>query len=152
MSDTRSVLLRSSLEFRRSFRAPIDRVFAVLADHEGMSRWPGIDRVTLFREGVDRNGLGAIRRVHVLGLTLDEEIVRWEPPNGFDYKITKGLPVEHLGSVQLSERDGETHLLWKIRLESWVPMLATLVLARLRSGLPAAMEHVAREAARDAAR
>lgn len=138
-------MLESRLLYRRRFEAPIERVFAVLTNHEGMSDWPGLDGVRLVREGQPRNGLGAIRRVAVMGLTLDEEVVRWEPPRAFDYRIIKGLPVEHLGTVELVDQGGATELTWRIRLFSWVPLLAWAVLARLRAGLPAALDHVARQ-------
>jgi len=140
------MLFRSALHYQRTFEAPIARVFDVLTDHEGMTDWPGLDRVTLVREGSPRNGLGALRRVKVLGLTLDEAIVRWDPPRSFDYQITKGLPAKHLGTVELEERGARTELTWRISLVSGVPFLATLVLARLRRGLPAAMDHVAKRA------
>lgn len=140
-------MFKSTLKYRRRFDAPIERLFDVLTNHEGMSDWPGLDRVTLIREGQPRNGLGAIRRVEVMGLRLDEEVVRWEPPRAFDYQIIKGLPVDHLGSVELTSHGTTTELTWNIRLSSWVPLLAWLVLGRLRSGLPAALEHVATKAA-----
>ncbi|MBL8743045.1 MAG: SRPBCC family protein [Myxococcales bacterium] len=137
-------MFQSSLFYRTTIRAPAQEVFDALADHESMSDWPGLDRVTLVREGSPRNGLGAIRRVHVMGLTLDEAIVRWDPPRGFDYQIIKGLPVRHLGTVELRPDGDGTELTWRIRLRSPVPFLAALVLARLRAGLPVALEFVAR--------
>lgn len=140
----RHCMLKSRLVFQRRFDAPIEAVFAALTDHEGMSDWPGLKRVRLIREGQPRNGLGAIRQVEVMGLRLDEEVVRWEPPRAFDYRIIKGLPVEHLGTVELVDHGSFTELTWRVRLFSWVPFLASLVLARLRAGLPIALAHVAR--------
>ena len=105
-----------------------------------MAEWPGVQSVRLVRDGApERNGLGAIRRVKLLGLTLDEEVVRWDPPHRFDYVIIKGLPVRHLGKLELTEEGDETTLTWRITLASRVPLLAALVLWRLRAGLPAAL-------------
>jgi uncharacterized protein YndB with AHSA1/START domain len=145
-------MFQSSLFHRTIIRAPLPKVFDALADHEAMSDWPGLDRVSLLREGNPRNGLGAIRRVDVMGLSLDEEIVRWDPPHGFDYEIIKGLPVRHLGTIELRADGDATELTWRIRLRSWVPFLAALVLARLRAGLPVALAFVARRLESAAAR
>ena len=60
--------------------APRDALFAVLTDHEGYGRFSGVKKCELIRTGrTERNGLGALRRVHLGGPTvLDEEIVRGE--------------------------------------------------------------------------
>lgn len=139
------------LHVRRRLAAPVDAVFAVLSDHEGMSEWPGLGEVTLIQAGAPRNGVGAVRRVKVMGLVLDEAIVTWEPPRQLDYRIVAGLPVEHLGSTHLEAEGDATMLTWSIRLESWVPFLSVVVLARLRAGFGAALDHVERRAHRAAA-
>ena len=136
-------MFRSELIHQDMIDAPIERVFERLSDHESMSDWPGIGTVELIREGTPRNGLGAVRLVRLRGLALDEEVVRWDPPRGFDYKITKGLPVTHLGQVLLEDRGAQTAITWKVSMSSKVPFLAALVLSQLRRGLPGALAHVA---------
>ncbi len=135
-----------SVDVTASIRAPIARVFERLSDHEGMSKWPGIGSSRLIREGTPKNGLGAMRRVKVQGFTIDEEIVHFEPPTGFDYSIRRGLPVEHhLGQVRLEEADGIVVVTWSIRLSSKIPLFAQLLAASLRRGLPKALAYLRAE-------
>ncbi len=47
--------------------APVSRVWAVLSDHEGMSRWvPGVTASLLRPGDRERNGVGAQRRLRPL--------------------------------------------------------------------------------------
>jgi len=120
-------------------RAPLEQVFERLADHEGMADWPGVQRCKLVREGAPKNGLGAVREITAYGLKLQEEVVRFDPPRGFDYSIVKGVPVDHLGSISLRDEGGATRLTWHVRIESRVPLLAQALGAVLRFGLPRAL-------------
>jgi hypothetical protein len=139
-------VFHAELAHEASVRAPRDLVFERLSDHEGMRDWPGIADARLAREGTPtRNGLGAVRVIRASGLTLDEEVVRWDPPNGLDYRIVKGLPVDHLGTVALTERDGVTAIVWRIRIRSRVPFLAPLLILRLKMGLPKALAWLAED-------
>ncbi len=120
-------------------RAPIELVFERLMDHEAMSDWPGVSSCRLVREGSPRNGLGAVREVVGNGLTLLEEVVAYLPLEGYDYKITKGLPVDHLGSVRLKSIDDGVRLTWNIRMSSRWPFVCGLVGRGLSHGLPKAL-------------
>src|SRR5512140_1679607 len=131
------------VDFVSTIRAPIGRVFERLSDHEGMAKWPGVGDSRLVKEGTPKNGLGAVRRIKVGGLTLDEEVVLFEPPRAFDYAIIRGLPVNHhLGSVRLSEAEGATEVRWTIRLRSRWPLLAQITALALRRGLPKAFGYL----------
>ena len=121
--------------------APPELVFDRLADHEAMADWPGIKSCRLVVEGTPRNGLGAVRRIQAGGVTLDEEIVHFEPPHRMDYSIIRGLPVKHLGSVTLRGSRGGTELIWQVSIESRVPLLAQIVGRLLGRGLPGALAH-----------
>src|SRR5205823_2264091 len=94
--------------------APPERVFERLVDHEAMARWPGISRCTLVREGSPRNGVGAVRRVTAMGVTLEEEVVEYEAPRGYVYKIIKGLPVSHRGEVKVLPRGQGSTIDWRV--------------------------------------
>ncbi len=120
-------------------QAPIELVFERLVDHEAMSDWPGITSCRLVREGTPRNGLGAVRQVKVRGLSLLEEVVHYEPPLRYDYRITKGLPVDHLGSVRLSPTEGGVELSWEVRMTSRWPLVCEVVGNLLGKGLDEAL-------------
>ena len=131
-------------------QAPIELVFERLVDHEAMSDWPGIASCRLVREGAPRNGLGAVRQVKARGLTLLEEIVHYEPPLRYDYRITKGLPVDHLGSVRLSATEGGVELAWEVRMTSRWPLVCEIVGNLLAKGLDEALASFKAETERTA--
>ena len=132
-------------------QAPIELLFERLVDHDAMSDWPGIGSCELVREGADRNGMGAVRQVKTNGLNLLEEVVHYEPPHRYDYRITKGLPVDHLGSVQLSPTEAGVELSWEVRMSSRWPLVCELVGNRLSKGLDRALAWFKAETERAAA-
>lgn len=138
----------SNVEIRKVVKAPIARVFERIVDHEAMATWPGIGACKLVKDGSPRNGLGAVRRVRAMGLTLDEEVVHYEPPVGYDYSIIRGLPVDHRGVVRLAEVDGGVEIVWRVRLASRWPLVAELAGNALRRGLPKALDYFAGETER----
>ncbi|MGO8996645.1 MAG: SRPBCC family protein [Polyangiaceae bacterium] len=135
------------VECRTFVRAPIAEVFDRITDHEAMAEWPGISSCELIAEGSPRNGVGAVRRIKAGGVTLDEEVVRFDPPHRYDYTIIKGLPVKHLGTVTLSEVDGGVEVRWTVDLSSRVPLLAEGVGCVLGRGLPGALRAFAAKTA-----
>ncbi|HZS38053.1 MAG TPA: SRPBCC family protein [Polyangia bacterium] len=138
---------RTTVDARVRVEAPLARVFDRITDHEAMRDWPGVSACRLIAEGTPRNGLGAVRRITAWGLTLDEEVVQFEPPRRYDYSIIKGLPVEHRGVVRLAEVDGAVEVDWHVELSSRVPLLAQAVGAALRFGLPRALRWFAQQTA-----
>ncbi|MEO7113310.1 MAG: SRPBCC family protein [Polyangiaceae bacterium] len=136
---------KSRVEARITIRAKIEDVFEQLIDHEAMASWPGIGACTLVEEGTPRNGLGAVRRVRVGGLTIDEKVVLYDPPHAFDYAIIRGVPVnDHLGEVRFSETDGRVEVVWNIRISSRWPFVAAIMASQLRRGIPRALRFVAK--------
>ena len=85
-------MARYSATFTLCCLAPIERVFDAISDHEAMTNWPGVSLSCLIREGTQRNGQGAIREIFARGLKVVEELVCWDPPVRYDYKILKGSP------------------------------------------------------------
>lgn len=123
--------------------APRERVFERITDHERMRDWPGVSACRRITDGSGdaKNGLGAVRRITALGLTLDEQVVLYDPPNGYDYSIVRGLPVTHRGVVRLASQGDATRVTWTVDLSSRVPLLAQVVGRALSLGLPRALKH-----------
>jgi uncharacterized protein YndB with AHSA1/START domain len=132
---------QSRLHVRAHVAAPVARVFERITDHEAMAEWPGVTACRLIVEGEPRNGLGAVRRIRTMGLTLDERVVEWLPAEGYDYQIIRGLPVEHRGTVRLSQSGSGTEVSWTVTLRSRVPLVAELTGAALRLALPRALRY-----------
>lgn len=116
-----------------------DRVWELLADHEGMSSWgPGIT-VTLDREGDDdRNGVGAVRRIDAPGPapTIVEVVDRFEPGVALGYHATGGVPLKNYrGDVTLAPAAGGTRVEWTITADRRVPVVEQIVIKGIATGL-----------------
>src|SRR5271166_4848327 len=50
------------------------------------------------------NGVGAVRRLEALGPAIVEEIISYQRPSGYAYKLVSGAPVrDHVGTIELRE-------------------------------------------------
>jgi hypothetical protein len=67
-----------------------ERVFAVLADHERWPEWfPNVRRVEVIGA---REGVGARRRVVVLGMSFDEEFIAWDVGARWTFSVYEAKP------------------------------------------------------------
>ena len=117
----------------KTLNAPIDRVFAVLTDHENYKRFRDVADSELVKHGhPDKNGVGAVRRIHGVSLraVLDEEIPVFEPPTRFEYRVVRSrpFPLEHrLGLVELTALGDQTRVRWESVFRIKVPLLGSLL-------------------------
>ncbi|MBN2026097.1 MAG: SRPBCC family protein [Actinobacteria bacterium] len=105
--------------------APIERVWELLSDQEGYTFVRQVSKAELLEEGRgDRNGIGAVLKIRAMGATILWEVVGYEPPHRFEYRITRfPLPFRHeTGSVQLTSRDSGTDVRWLSRFEVPIPL------------------------------
>jgi uncharacterized protein YndB with AHSA1/START domain len=113
------------VQTERVFDHPIDEVFRRYTDHAGWSRWAGMGRVSLVREGSpDRNGVGAVRAFSTAP-GLHEEVTRFEPPERMEYRIAKGgFPLgDHRGEVRFTPEGKGTRVNWQASFRSRIPGL-----------------------------
>lgn len=133
-------------------RAPAERTFALLTDHESMWRWsPGIKRVELATEGSpDRNGMGAVRVIHTGALTLREEVVGWLPPHWYEYRLVGRAPVrDHLGRVEVEARgEDRCKVRWRIEFRPVVPGTGLIVRLALGASIKGMLENAKKLAER----
>ena len=111
--------------------APIEKVFDALTDHRGIADYvPLLRRSTLDREGTPApNGVGAVRRLEAVGPAIVEEIIEYQRPTRYAYKLIAGAPVrDHVGTVSLRETGTGTEATWHLRSTPTIPGLG-LVLA-----------------------
>lgn len=105
---------QKELTFELSFAVPPERVWSALADHGSMGKWTGAP-VRLVARG-DEAGVGAVRRVRVGPLAIDEEVVYADPPRRMVYRVLRGAPVSHHRGEVLIEPEGTgSRLTWNIR-------------------------------------
>jgi uncharacterized protein YndB with AHSA1/START domain len=126
----------SHVHVTHDFSAPVERVFAYLAEHENLATLFGT-RVERVRDGdAERNGVGSCRRLSFGGLLpFEETVTSFAPNERIVYRITKGSPMrDHEGVMAFGPHaGGGTRLDYRIRFGSPVPGLAPLV-ARVLHG------------------
>jgi hypothetical protein len=99
-------------------------VFDSLTNHRGIADYVwAVRRSTLDREGVPApNGVGAIRRIEAVGPTIVEEIIDYQRPTRYAYKMLSGAPVrDHVGTVELREAGAGTEVSWHLRSTPKIP-------------------------------
>lgn len=122
-----------TITVKRTIKAPADRVFEIIANHEGYVRLPGMSIARLERPGrSERNGEGAVRFLKSGPAWFREEITAFERPLRMDYLILDSLlPLEHHGaSIRLQETGGGTEVTWTSTFRVRVPVVGG-VLTRL---------------------
>ena len=129
--------------------APIERVWSIIADHEGMQSWgPGM-KVDLTQPGnPERNGVGAVRRLRtpLPKYAIVEEIVEFEPDRRLAYRALAGVPLKnYFGEIDLQSVAGGTRIDWSISGDSPVPgFAATSVKAISRTLLAILVRYIKR--------
>jgi uncharacterized protein YndB with AHSA1/START domain len=118
---------------RRSVRidAPAEAVWAVISDHEGMPAWAPFKSVRRIADGApERDGRGSQRAMSAPSGGIVEQVVHYEPPRLYRYRVTKGSPfVCHQGEIRLTPRGERTDLTWTIRFRPKVPGTGRLLAA-----------------------
>ena len=115
--------------------APIEKVFDALTNHRGIADYVAlVRRSTLDREGTPApNGVGAVRRLEALGPAIVEEIIEYQRPSGYAYKLIAGAPVrDHVGRVSLREAGTGTEASWHLQSTPKIPGSDWLLTAVLK--------------------
>lgn len=143
----------ASFTFERQIAAPPQTVFDVLTDHQGYAAITPLRKSALEREGEPApDGVGAIRVLSAAGPPLREEVIAFQSPQRFSYKLLSGLPVrDHVGTVELSA-DGEgTRMVYAVRTTPTVPLVGAAVVAVTKQGIKVLIKGIATESERRAA-
>lgn len=114
----------------RTTSAQIENVFDTLTDHRSYAKMTLLRKSTLDREGTPApNGVGAVRRLSLIGPDQTEEVTEYVRPTRFVYRLLSGLPVkDHVGTVELAEAaGGGTDIVYRVRSTPTLPF-AELVL------------------------
>lgn len=143
----------ASFTYVRQVAAPPEVVFDVLTDHRRYPEITPLRKAELEREGEPApNGLGAIRALTVAGPPMREEVIAYEPPHRFAYKILSGLPVrDHVGTVELQPKDGGTELTYAVKTTPTIPLAGSVFMLALKKAIRDLTGGVAKESERRAA-
>ena len=143
----------ASFTYERRIAAPPQTVFAVLTEHHLYATITPMRKSVLEREGdPPPNGVGAIRVLTSAGPPLREEVIAYQPPTRFSYKLLSGAPVrDHVGTVELHP-DGEgTRMVYAVRTIPTLPVLGAAVVAVVKQAIKALIRGITTESERRAA-
>jgi uncharacterized protein YndB with AHSA1/START domain len=142
----------ASFTFVRQVAAPPETVFDVLTDHRGYADITPMRRSELEREGEPApNGVGAIRALHSVGPPLREEVVAYERPSRFSYKVVSGIPVrDHLGTVLLTPEGPGTRVTYAVKTTPTLPLVGGAVVATTKLAIRQLLNGITTESERRA--
>lgn len=141
----------ASFTYVRQVAAPPEVVFDVLTDHRRYTEITPLRKAALEREGEPApNGLGAIRVLSALpGPPMREEVIGYERPSRFSYKILSGLPVrDHVGTVELSPKNGGTEITYAVKTTPTIPLAGPVFMAILKKAIRDLIAGVGKESER----
>lgn len=143
----------ASFRYVRQVDAPPEIVFEVLTDHRRYPEITPLRKAELEREGEPApNGLGAIRVLSAVGPPMREEVIAYEPPSRFAYKLLSGLPFrDHVGTVELTPLDQGTQVIYAVHTTPTVPLGGFAAMAVLKQAIKQLLGGVAKESERRAA-
>lgn len=142
----------ASFTLFREVKASPETVFDVLTDHRRYAEMTRLRKSVLEREGEPApNGVGAIRALIAVGPPIREEVVAYERPSRFSYKVLSGLPVrDHLGTVLLEPSGDGTRVTYALRAIPTVPLAGAVVMSVLKRAVTELLNGVVTEAERRA--
>lgn len=114
----------ATLDFSRTVAAPPETVWEVVADLRGMVDFTRFRKIELEREGdPPPNGVGAIRKLYLVGPPVREEIITFDPPHRFAYRMLSGAPTkDHVGTIELTPAgEGQTRMSYVLETAGAIP-------------------------------
>jgi uncharacterized protein YndB with AHSA1/START domain len=128
--------------------APVERVWAVLADARRWKEWTPFRTSELEREGSpEPDGVGALRRFGLSPVVSREEVVEFEPPRRLVYELRSGLPINgYRAEVTLTPWEQGTEIEWRSRFEPRIPGTGAFFRAFLNRAIRDVATRLARRA------
>jgi uncharacterized protein YndB with AHSA1/START domain len=133
-----------------------DAVWRVVADANRWSDWGAWQSAEIEREGdPPPGGLGAIKVLQSErrpGVTSREEVIAFEPPSRFGYRLLSGLPLRNYeAAITLADAPGEgTDITWRSQFQPKIPLTGMVYRRALQKFMEDAAQRLAREAERPA--
>jgi len=136
------------IEVSRSIAAPREKIWALLANHEGMKKWAPVREVIRRRPGAPNpDGVGAIRTVRAYGMAVDERITVFAPGERLEYTLVEGAPIrDHAAEIVLTPDGDGTRVVWSVHFRPLLPGTGWLLTRMLRGGLERSLDGLRRRA------
>ncbi|MEX2194202.1 MAG: SRPBCC family protein [Thermoleophilaceae bacterium] len=143
----------ATLAWESLIAAPPETVWEVLTDHRGYADITPVRRVDLEREGQPApNGVGAVRVLRLAGPPIREEVIEFDAPRRFSYRLLSGAPVrDHVGAVTLEPVPQGTRMSYRVDTTPTLPLAGAAVVGVFRLAVGRLVSGVVRESERRAA-
>lgn len=124
----------------QEFNAPVEKVFAILSEHENLSKIFAPAKVTRIANGEDaRNGVGSARKMSIpLSPSFVETNLVYQENELIEYAITSGItPIkDHRGVMKFTDLgNNRTRLDYTITFKGRLPFIGPIVKAALQNGV-----------------
>ena len=140
----------------RRTAAPPEAVFEAFTNHRAYPGYTPFRKAELEKEGEPApNGVGAIRVLHAVGPALREEVVEYDAPTRFVYRLLSGAPLrDHVGTVLIepTEVDGRpgSRVVYAVDTTPTVPIGRGAVVAISKLAVKGLLDGCVKEAERRA--
>ncbi|OMC02497.1 hypothetical protein A5733_02340 [Mycobacterium sp. NS-7484] len=120
----------------------------VVSNHEQMAEWMPARKVILEQDGTpNRNGVGAVRAIHLFGSPIRERITAFEAPTKLRYELVSGLPFrDYVGQITVAPVAGGTRMTTEISFRTVIPGSQFIVAVALRVASAGAVRAARRRA------
>ena len=108
------------IEVFDEFNFSPEEVWKLLTDHERYAEYANLQESSILKKGdTEKNGFGAVRKIHTGKIEFIEEVKVFDKPVRFDYLIIEcTIPIKHIGGTILLEKtDFGTRLNWTSQFE-----------------------------------
>ncbi len=112
-------------------------VFALLADHDQLSRVFGVPCKRIKQGAQQPNGTGSVRRIGMGPVAIEETVTAFQESEYIEYRISKGgWPLsQHRGELRFTEHQGHTQVVWSIDFAAPLSWLGHMIAATLEQGI-----------------
>ncbi len=139
-----------SFTLLQKISASPEEVFRQVTDPECMSAWGGMP-MSRIKDCQDKafgpDGPGSVRAVKMGPMEIQETILSHDPPNGYEYTISKGWLVKnHRGRVSITPEGSGALLSWNVAFDPGIPFTGLLVAHSVKLGFVMGLKKLARVA------
>ena len=117
----------SEFTLEGTVKAKPETVFDIYLDHRRYANLVrGIRSAELEREGEPPpNGLGAIRKLHLVGASVREEVTEYERPTHYSYRMLTGAPLDFHATVTFTPTAEGTSVAYRVSVAAPIKAIPT---------------------------
>lgn len=135
-----AMLKMQQVNITQEFNAPVEKVFAILSEHENLNKLFAPAKVTRLSDGQDaRNGVGSARKLSIpLTPSFVETNLVYRENELIEYAITSGIaPIKaHRGVMKFTDLgNNRSRLDYTISFKGRVPFIGPIIKLALQNGV-----------------